>query len=699
MHRRPLQYVWIVGSAFLLTMIVAATRVHGNAISVHEDEDDEDKNTTGHRKPFAFLIVTVFILFGMLGEKSLELIEEHTPEDLKPIQEAMLTEMTLMGVIGIVTFVLGKFKALQTPSEHVLGESDALNEMLEKIHMLLFFILIVFLGEALFLIVISKTHVSRWRKWNHIAIERELLEDLIKTEAKKKIKSNKMNREKLMFLGLRQRFVHDATDSIKLPDDFEFDRYLSQSTGNTIARLVKVDMINWFGLYLLFAGFWVLQWWMSHSVYIVIVSSCPLFVTLVQLVVLLKMRRILDAASPSNYVRAVDSAARTISSRGSRRRSTQTAIRDAMHDLEKNADLSDFDDLSSPLVLDGGTKEEDDVIPTDAAETIPDPKYFKPNYEHEPLFGCFGSYKKAADHTELFWFHDENSTRGQDFLREIIRMSLLIMAVFAAYCISIFVPHTLFGSHHHVSSELRVVSLILLVLPSFIFLYFVPEFVLTFVTITSIEKLKQKSLAVRVKRSMATEKAVRALHCLRRLIHLQNKKRLSTARRKPSLGSDSPRSSSCQKWLKKNRRILRQMFDGFDEDKSGHITDNELGRLLRKHNLIPEEEGESIEEAIREIDEDGSGDVSFNEFAIWVASSHYETEDISECVGSLFKMIDVNGDGFISPSELRSSLMTHSKELTEDDISALITEVDRDGDGKINQHEFKSMMKTYSRLY
>ena len=64
------------------------------------------------------------------------------------------------------------------------------------------------------------------------------------------------------------------------------------------------------------------------------------------------------------------------------------------------------------------------------------------------------------DHTDLFWFKEG----GEGFLREIIRMNLLMMAVFVAYCVTIFVPNTLYGSHHDdVKESMQIFSIVMLV--------------------------------------------------------------------------------------------------------------------------------------------------------------------------------------------------------------------------------------------
>ena len=104
-----------------------------------------------------------------------------------------------MGVIGIVTFVLGKFHSLNGPSESILGEDDAINEILEKVHMLLFFILVIFLLEASFLMAISKHYVAKWKAWNEIALEDEKLHRTLKEQSYKIAAGKSTDPEMLTF--------------------------------------------------------------------------------------------------------------------------------------------------------------------------------------------------------------------------------------------------------------------------------------------------------------------------------------------------------------------------------------------------------------------------------------------------------------------------------------------------------------------
>ena len=348
----------------LLRLIVLSLSVYSSLAFVSEDEEEEEEDagedSTSHRKETALILVTIFIvrifiknsrshLFknddiqpisshsrtlihkltqtityrrSVFAAKALDFLEENTPEDLKPIQNAMLTEMTLMGMIGIVTFVLGKFKALNDPSEKILGEDDAINEMLEKVHMLLFFILVIFLLEASFLMFISKNRVNQWKEWNEIATEDDKLKKTLRQHAVDMADGKSVNHEKLIFLAIRQRFVfhkkaHEITRLLwilSFIDTWDLVRVRrSDISWRSISRIGHVVG----SLCRVLGAHWSLK--SNRDVYIVGVSLIPLLLTILNYVVLLKMSRIKEGIAPSHYLDVTKKQAVAIS----RRRSSQ----------------------------------------------------------------------------------------------------------------------------------------------------------------------------------------------------------------------------------------------------------------------------------------------------------------------------------------------------------------------------------------
>ena len=199
------------------------------------------------------------------------ILEENTPEDLKPIQNAMLTERRLWhdqhrGRVG-------KFKTRTILRRRFgRGRRDHLDVTVHA------FVLhsCDFSLEASLLMFISKNRVNQWKEWNEIATEDDKLKKTLRQHAVDMADGKSVNHEKLIFLAIRQRFVFHkkAHENHKTPLDFEFHRYLGSCAGKTIGHLVEIDIKNWATLWALFVVFWGLHWSLksNRDVYIVGVS-------------------------------------------------------------------------------------------------------------------------------------------------------------------------------------------------------------------------------------------------------------------------------------------------------------------------------------------------------------------------------------------------------------------------------------------
>ena len=111
----------------------------------------------------------------------------------------------------------------------------------------------------------------------------------------------------------------------------------------------------------------------------------------------------------------------------SRRRSSQLSMdeqKGGSDTTKADPEMGESSKLNDPLLDSKESEDEHDLA-------IPDPKTLVPKFSHRPLISCFGKSVDKDDHTDLFWFKEG----GEGFLREIIRMNLLMMAVFVAYVV------------------------------------------------------------------------------------------------------------------------------------------------------------------------------------------------------------------------------------------------------------------------
>ncbi|GMI73322.1 calmodulin-like 3, ARF-GAP domain 11 [Hibiscus trionum] len=138
---------------------------------------------------------------------------------------------------------------------------------------------------------------------------------------------------------------------------------------------------------------------------------------------------------------------------------------------------------------------------------------------------------------------------------------------------------------------------------------------------------------------------------------------------------------------------LRRMFQMFDKNGDGKITNKELSESLENLGIfIPSKE---LIQMVEKIDVNGDGFVDIDEFgALYETIMHErdEEEDMMEA----FNVFDQNRDGFITVEELRSVLSSLGLKQgrTIEDCKRMIQKVDEDGDGMVNFKEFKQMMKS-----
>ncbi|KAL1396113.1 hypothetical protein pipiens_010746 [Culex pipiens pipiens] len=95
-------------------------------------------------------------------------------------------------------------------------------------------------------------------------------------------------------------------------------------------------------------------------------------------------------------------------------------------------------------------------------------------------------------------------------------------------------------------------------------------------------------------------------------------------------------------------KVLKEAFNAFDKDKTGHIPTDVVGTILELlgHKLSEEE----LEEVIDEYDEDESGQIEFNEF-VELASNYVEPEEdydaLRKELREVFMMYDKDAKGYI----------------------------------------------------
>jgi Ca2+-binding EF-hand superfamily protein len=138
--------------------------------------------------------------------------------------------------------------------------------------------------------------------------------------------------------------------------------------------------------------------------------------------------------------------------------------------------------------------------------------------------------------------------------------------------------------------------------------------------------------------------------------------------------------------------VLQRCFTSFDCEKSGSISTEVVADILR---LMGQPFDKKIlDEMIEEVDEDKSGRLEFGEFVQLAAKFIVEEDDeaMQKELREAFRLYDKEGNGFIPTSCLREILRELDDALTNEELDIMIEEIDSDGSGTVDFDEFMEMM-------
>lgn len=120
----------------------------------------------GHlARPVSVLVIaTVLIMVGVTFERLRDALHHATSHEVSaPIVNSLFGELSLLGFIGICLFLVVKTRVLTSLSRALLGDDGGLESLVEQVHMVLFLVMVLFLGKVLLLVHLATRLTMSWR--------------------------------------------------------------------------------------------------------------------------------------------------------------------------------------------------------------------------------------------------------------------------------------------------------------------------------------------------------------------------------------------------------------------------------------------------------------------------------------------------------------------------------------------------------
>ncbi|ETV95414.1 hypothetical protein H310_11289 [Aphanomyces invadans] len=260
---------WIVG-AVLLAWCAAQESDHEGGSSAEE---------AGHEKLYAAVAsavtITVLIFLSIVFESGTEWLRESTEDTNMPFINTIFSELTTLGFIGSVLFVMSKSGYLSQISKALFGpnKSAELEETIELLHMALFLFIVIFLMLCLTLLKFGVQVQNEFREFERRApyVQVVVADYCLASEPATSWRQSlswswnhertKRKRE-MVYVSLRRRFVDfrsnhpDPHRAYELAKDFQLERdtrfpfneYLTIISGEVMAKLIQIDGITWIAL-------------------------------------------------------------------------------------------------------------------------------------------------------------------------------------------------------------------------------------------------------------------------------------------------------------------------------------------------------------------------------------------------------------------------------------------------------------------
>jgi len=626
---------------------------HRRALNGHHHVDPQlDMQVT---LGICVLLISITIVF----EEVKHYMEHTCPPMMTKILEAMFGELTVLGFIALCTYFMIKLGLIEFASNLIYHDPEHLLHLFEDIHFMLFFVMLVFLLEAVILLGATLSSESYFIHFEQMLANAPVVEKASPADAAaapavaqllatyKTARAHCFTRlcmcprllwsyreaeakEQLTYALLRSRFVYPPSQkpgTPPLPADFDFSAYLRNRMVHEVAHTLHVSTATWSSIILL----------LGVILYLPVLEKQELHVDVVNVYSVIGLGWALWLYSFA----------------------LKAKLGHAMYML-----------TPPHALLDGAPRAYDEEAPTMALLAA---KTDAPPYE------SLSPTKTGSKHERLFW----RGRAGPGHLLFLLRFQMLATAI----CLAVMYTWL-------TSSPQDTPFLLLAFLPVLDVLIISPKRVLPLMVMTtSIELLKKPGPIKETLEEMKTEKTLKMLKMLSTLqAQAKRAAKLAAADKKKRPGAPPEKPKVLDP---AQEAELRQAFELFDADGSGSIDKEELKGCMLSLGIELDES--ALASMYAQMDPSGDGIIDFKEFCDVMADDGAK-ETPAQIANNIFMMLDQGGDGKITADELKKSVIKVNPALTDDDVKAAMAIFDNDNTGSITEKEFRQgleKMKTF----
>jgi len=598
-------------------------------------------------------------------------------------------EFTVLGFLAAVTFVLVQAGGIQMMSMLIYHDPEHLLHLFEKIHFALFFVMILFLVCALWILVAASNLEAQWDEYEKVIFKHvqatllageepdggfDLCETMRVAAAKRSPPWKKVAlmtgsatawahedaKARCVFQRLRERFLHymRTVEKTAMTTDFEFSDYLLECIKETLAHSMHLGVTTWLrSITVMTIIFSVAAFAPNYAVGCMVASGWFMWV---QSSLVLEHYRWAEAQLIPVTQTKHDEIKPLVHPE-----SGWTYIYTKFFRPAKGG----FDPKAPPQMLGG---------------------FYPGAFSRVPFTQRMVDLGLSKQSAMVWPTADKPHGRSAEAIRHSVlapiqtwlQANLLISALYMTVGTLFYAPDSKWDW-----------KVALGVFPIFASLIFqVPDCLAPMTLLTSVELLSCKHHVQKINERMKLVKFA----CTAKVRQAMTAQMASLAF--TTAGSFGTGAKTFKEMLskldqhKKARALeLKECFDAFDTSGDGFLDVGELEAMFTTMGLAYEEH--QMTQILKVLDADSSGDVSFLEFAEYMLhkeGDHLEPEEAAE---KIFEMIDTDGGGVLDTVEMKEAFEKMHTGLTLNELTQVMLLFDQDGTGKVEKPEFIEVLK------